>query len=295
MTNGAQDPVAWWDEHGPEVRDRWGHVEQKLDQLGLVTAALRRLDGQLSQLRDWLAGLRLGPDGLRDIRVLLDPTFFVRLAAAGLFLRHELTNLDLLGGSSATPSAAGASGPAAPVDTTDVQAAERAAFAEQVAQILDAGSPWAGGAFADVMQQFGVVGKIERGLGWFVAGELWDLITSPYQTYQEHKFTHLGFDALEEFMDQYGSDLDEMSRAFQDAVNALDRVDRALDGARLDSPASTLGGQAAQDLRSVADEYTRIRDAVPQPPTPEGDDFEARFERWYEQYRQFQSGLEEEG
>lgn len=274
--DGAQNPRDWWDENGDDVLTRHAHVEQKLSQLGDATAALRAMRSQVGLSRDWLRSIERVPGGgLRSSQDMLDPIFFARIASTALAVRHALTNAGLLEVPSvaAPPSGAATAAVEGAATVADDQAAERAAFNAQVERVFDTAEEWTGGGIGDVVDRFGLGSEVDDGLGWFVVGQLWGTVTSPFQTYQSHKFSHMALDAWERFQDAHGADLSTMSSAFHDAELALEDLGRALDGARLDDPTSTLGGQAASDLRALSDEYARLTEWGA-PPGVEGMDLE---------------------
>ncbi len=99
----------WRARNSDDVAARRAHIQQKIADIERVTDALQDQLLRLSQIRDWINGLRTNPDGsLRDAVDLWNPEILARLGAADLMLGGMVVNA-LTGGSSPQP-------PSAPAD-----------------------------------------------------------------------------------------------------------------------------------------------------------------------------------
>ena len=153
------------------------------------------------------------------------------------------------------------------------------------------------GDVSNFVDQFGITSEmggltqaIDRGevLGTGVegakllGGELWDLISSPFETYQEYKFTFEALDVYEDFLKNHSSDLTEMSSALNDGYRALERLNGTLQRAGLSGNNGPLH-RRMQDLRDVLDGMKRQYD---------NGDAEWR-EKFGDQYRERKAHIEE--
>ncbi|HEX4979635.1 MAG TPA: hypothetical protein VFV35_06185, partial [Acidimicrobiales bacterium] len=134
---------------------------------------------------------------------------------------------------------------------------------EQAAQIFGAVGPLGQVGFEGFVDQFGITGRFADGLGWAMAGILWDGFTSPFQTWHQFRFTDRALDLMEELQRTRSDDLLSLGRALDSAVHALESMQRALTHARLGDPGSLLGGRGANELQDVLDGYRRAFDAAP--------------------------------
>ena len=101
-----------------------------------------------------------------------------------------------------------------------VTAAQNAMSSDPVSQLGDLGN------FVD---QFGVTNEFhDSNAAEILGGELWSLISSPFETYQRHKFTHEALSVYETFLENHGDHLGDMSHALDDGYRALERLERAL-------------------------------------------------------------------
>ena len=112
----------------------------------------------------------------------------------------------------------------------------------------------------NVVDQFGVTDRFTAGQGLprAIAGELWELITSPSATVASHYFTHQAqgeyLDLLQTERDrmvQLGTKLAEASSALRDLQNTLQR-------AGLSGPGSYLGTRGPADLRKALDDLEKV-------------------------------------
>ena len=119
---------------------------------------------------------------------------------------------------------------------------------------------------AQWIDQFGVSSRFKesRNIGTFYAGELWQLVSSPFTTVGEYWYSYEGLGLYDEFLENFGDDLQTMGASLQAAVSALDTIDRAVRNARLNEPTARLGGRGATDLRSTLGQMKQLFDTAPE-------------------------------
>ena len=112
----------------------------------------------------------------------------------------------------------------------------------------------------NVVDQFGVTDRFTAGQGLprAIAGELWELITSPSATVASHYFTH---QAQSEYLNLLQTEGDRMVRLGTDlaaASNALRDLQNTLQRAGLSGPGSYLGTRGPADLRKALDDLEKV-------------------------------------
>ena len=81
--------------------------------------------------------------------------------------------------------------------------------------------------------------------------ETWALFTSPFETYQRHKFTHMAFSLYGDLLEDHGDDLLQLRTDLREALSSLQELINALNSAGVGSDTSTLGGGAEKDLKDA--------------------------------------------
>jgi hypothetical protein len=236
----------WKQDHLQDLVERQAHISQKLAQLGRIRTTLGDMATRIPQMQAWLESMQKGPDGsIKGPVDLFNPEIFIRMGSIAVFIRTVFASLLAAGSEGAQTTSTGAG--------ADDGRAAQAAFAGQAAGVLDAAGPL--GTQVDLssfVDQFGVTNKLrEDGLGWTMLSELWALLTSPFETYQRHKFSHMALDLYEDLLQDHGDDLLELGTSLRSALSALQQLQNALNIAGVEDATSTLGGGAETELREV--------------------------------------------
>jgi hypothetical protein len=233
---------SWRQDHVETLVDKQAHLNQKLEQLSRIRAVLEDMQTKLPQMRTWLETLRQG-----DLLDTFNPEIFVRMGSIAVYVRSSFASLLSAGqGQQAT---------ATPGDNTAAQQA----FAAQAFGVYDA----AGGLgthvkLSDFTNQFGVTDKFDTdswdsGVTSAMASEAWSLFTSPFTTYQRHKFTWRALDLTEELMTTHRSNFEEMAAALNGALTSLDRLSNVLTVGGVGHETSALGQGGVTALTGALD------------------------------------------